>query len=106
MFTAEVLPTQLRRQFSVSPAALFDVGKHLRQISTSKIVPRGEMIQERRTYEHDSVDYPNPAVDWCATNVALQFRLGILAKWRIRLDSFDSDYSRVDGKSLNELSSK
>lgn len=64
---------------------------------------RSEIIHERRNHEHDFVDYPNPAVDWCATNLALQFRLGLLAKWRTRLNSFDPNYSRVNRQPLNRL---
>jgi hypothetical protein len=57
-------------------------------------------MQERRNHGHDFVDYPNPLVDWGATSLAVQFRLGLLAKWRIRLDSFDYNYSRLDGTPL------
>jgi len=55
------------------------------------------MIQERRNYGHDSVNYPNPALDRCVTGLAVQFRLGLLAQRRIRLDPFDFNYPRFDG---------
>lgn len=58
------------------------------------------MVQERRDYEHNSIDPPDSSVDRSATRLAVQLRLGLLAKWRIRLDSFDRNYSRFDGKLL------
>ena len=70
-------------------------------MTTSKVARRGDMIQERRNYGHDSVNYPDPALDWCVTRLAVQFRLGLLAQWRIRLDSFDFDYPRFDGTPLS-----
>lgn len=70
-------------------------------MTTSKIARRGDMIQERRNYEHDSVNYPDPAFDWCVTRLAVQFRLGLLAQRRIRFDSFDFNYPRFDGTPLS-----
>jgi hypothetical protein len=70
--------------------------------TTSKIALDDEIIPERRCHGHNSVNYPNPPIDWGATSLALQFRLGILAKWRARLNSFDFNYPRFDGTYLSE----
>ena len=66
-------------------------------MTTSKIARRGDMIQERRNYGHDSVDYPDPALDWCVTHLALQFRLGLLAQRRTRVNSSNCNNPRLDG---------
>ena len=72
-------------------------------VTTSKIARGGELIQERKSYGHDSIDYLNPSIDWGATSLAVQLRLGLLPEWRTRLDSFDCNHSRLDGAYLNDL---
>jgi hypothetical protein len=86
---------------NISSAGLVDLS--VTQITTSKVARRGEIIQGRRNYGHDLVDYSNPPLNWGATGLAVQFWLGLLAKWWIRLDSFDCNYSSLDGTLLNEL---
>jgi len=41
------------------------------QIMTSKVACRSEIIQERRSHEHDFVDYPDPSADRGATGLAV-----------------------------------
>jgi hypothetical protein len=73
-----------------------------RLFTTSKIALEDEVISERRCHGHDSVNYPNPPIDWGATSLAIQFWLGILAKWRARLNSFDFNHPRLDRTYLSE----
>jgi hypothetical protein len=75
--------------------------KNQRRNATSKIARGGEIVQERRSHGHNSVDHSNPSVNWGVTSLAVQFRVGILAKRRIRPDSFDRNYPRADGTHLN-----
>jgi hypothetical protein len=70
--------------------------------TTSKIALDDEIIPERRCHGHNSVNYPGPSIDWGPTSLAVQFRLGILAKWRARLNSFDFNHPRLDGTYLSE----
>ena len=70
--------------------------------TTSKIVLDDEIFPERRCHGHNSLNYSGPSIDWGATSLAVQFRLGILAKWRPGLDSFDCNHPRVDGTYLSE----
>jgi hypothetical protein len=51
---------------------------------------------------HDSVHYFNRPVDRSITNLAVQFRLGILPKWRPGLATFDIVDLRADGTRLSE----
>jgi hypothetical protein len=77
--------------------------QRIRQIfTTSKIALDGEITPERRCHGHNSVNYPNPPLDWRAPNLAIQFWLGILAKWRTRLDPFDCSCPRLDGTNLSK----
>jgi hypothetical protein len=69
---------------------------------TSKIALDGEIISERRCHGHNSVNYSGPSIDWGTTSLAVQFRLGILAKWRTGLNSFDYNHPRLDGAYLSE----
>jgi hypothetical protein len=75
---------------------------HPQIFATSKIAPEGEIIAERRCHGHNSVNYSGPSIDWGAASLALQFRLGILAKWRARLNSFYYNHPRLDGTYLSE----
>ncbi len=69
---------------------------------TSKVGRNNEITQGRSSHEHGSVDHSNSSVGWGTTSLALQFRLGILAKWRIGLGSLDCDHPRLDGARLND----
>jgi hypothetical protein len=51
---------------------------------------------------HNSVRYINRPVDWSVTNLAVQFRLGVLPKRRSRPDSRDIVDLRADGTRLVE----
>jgi hypothetical protein len=72
MFTAEVLPTQLHADFDISAAS-----PRLRSATSSLDLdvqnsqPWRNNCKERRNYEHDSVDYPNPPVNWGVTGLAI-----------------------------------
>ena len=52
---------------------------------------------------HNSVRYLNRPVDWSVTNLAVQFRLGILPKRRSRPGSPDSVDLRADGTCLSRV---
>jgi len=66
----------------------------------SKIRTNTNIVRERRDDEHNSINNLNSSVDRSATRMAIQLRLGLLAKRRPRFDSFDCNYYRFDGTLL------
>ena len=84
----------------MTPSSSAVVFSHI--VKTSKVGRNNEITQGRSSHEHGSVDHSNSSVGWGATSLALQFRLGILAKWRIGLGSLDCDHPRLEGARLND----
>src|SRR5437773_1641768 len=73
----------------------------IRQSSAAPIaIPRRTRIASVNA--HNSVRYLNRPVDWSVTNLAVQFRLGILPKRRSRPGSRDIVNLRADGTCLVE----
>ena len=72
-----------------------------RQSSAGPIaIPRRTRIGSANA--HNSVRYLNPPADWSVTNLAVQFRVGILPKRRTRPGSRDIVDFRADGTCLGE----
>jgi hypothetical protein len=70
-----------------------------------KCLAATNIVQERRSHGYNSIDYSNPFAGRCSAGLALQFRLGILAQRRTRIDSLDFNNPCFDRKHLNRSGS-
>jgi hypothetical protein len=75
------------------------VSKRPTSFAWTNIVKKGE------THGHHSIDYSDSALDRRATGLAIQFRLGLLAERRIRLNSLNPYHSRFKRTSVNKHAS-